>query len=144
MVDLVQSGTTHRRGQVTWRSFGPGATFPYIQKISPAIPVLRAVKENIASQFAAIRGRGTHHGTPLKDADVERVVEMFREMHAHTVEGGRVIRGAAADHAADYITLGSTRLQAEGLVERWWSDRSFERATTEVYSVGESGASKAA
>lgn len=71
----------------------------------------------------------------MKDADVDRVVEMFREMHAHTVEEGREIRGGTTDHAADYTTLGSTRLQSEGLYERWWNDRSFERATTEIYAI---------
>ncbi|KAI0635511.1 hypothetical protein C8Q77DRAFT_1052916 [Trametes polyzona] len=121
--------------KVTWRSFGPGATFPYIQKVSPAIPVLRAVKANIASQFSTIKGRGTHHGTPAKVEDVDRMIAMFQEFHAHSVEEGRVLRGTKGDHAADYITLGSTKLQSDGIFERWWSDRCFERATTEIYTL---------
>ncbi|KAH9847961.1 hypothetical protein C2E23DRAFT_871531 [Lenzites betulinus] len=121
--------------KVTWRSFGPGATLSYIQKVSPAIPVLRAVKANIASQFSSIQGRGTRHGTPEKAADIERMVAMFCGFQAHTVEEGRNIKGGESDHATDYVTLGATKLQVEGMVERWWSDRLFERATTEVWAL---------
>ncbi|KAH9852593.1 hypothetical protein C2E23DRAFT_868457 [Lenzites betulinus] len=124
--------------KVTWRSFGPGATFPYIQKISPVIPVLRAIKANIASQFPSVQGRGARHGAPAKAEDIERIIEMFRTIHGHTTEEGRIVKGAVADHAADYITLGAVKLQMEGMAERWWNDRTFERATTEVWAVAES------
>ncbi|KAI0350254.1 hypothetical protein OH77DRAFT_1573825 [Trametes cingulata] len=39
-VDLAQEHNIKDIKVVTWRSFGPGATFAYIQKISPAIPVV--------------------------------------------------------------------------------------------------------
>ncbi|KAI0639717.1 hypothetical protein C8Q77DRAFT_1082554 [Trametes polyzona] len=124
--------------KVTWRSFGPGATFPYIQKVSPAIPVLRAVKANIASQFSSVKGRGTHHGTPAKDEDVDRMIAMFRAFHAHSVEEGREIKGTEADHAPDYVSLGAIKLQSDGIFTRWWNDRSFKRATTEIYGTASS------
>ncbi|KAM5538412.1 hypothetical protein V8D89_008014 [Ganoderma adspersum] len=65
--------------KVIWRSFGPGATFAYIQKVSPAIPTLCAVKANIAS---------SHHGTPAKDRDVEHLVKMYQTSKLHTKEAG--------------------------------------------------------
>ncbi|OJT15550.1 hypothetical protein TRAPUB_6525 [Trametes pubescens] len=123
--------------KVTWRSFGPGATFPYIQKISPAIPVLRAVKESIASQFPSVRGRGTRHGAPSKDKDVQRLVDMYNEAKVHEIKPGRTIPGGPTDSAADFTTMGATKLMLDGVFERWWSERSFPRATTEIYNVEE-------
>ncbi|KAI0668429.1 hypothetical protein C8Q78DRAFT_1098590 [Trametes maxima] len=123
--------------KVTWRSFGPGATFPYIRKVSPAIPVLRAVKANVVSQFTTARARGTHHGTPSKDADVLQMFEMFQGFSAHARCPGRTIPGGSTNRAGDYVTLGATKLQVDGAIERWWNDRLFEKATTEIYSMDE-------
>ncbi|RDX45838.1 hypothetical protein OH76DRAFT_1457458 [Lentinus brumalis] len=116
--------------KVTWRSFGPGATFPYIQKISPAIPVLRAVKEAFAAQFPALRGRGKAHGTPAKADDVKKLVDMYLDAGAY--RGPRDLL-AGANRAEDYVSLGSERLSTEGKFQTWWEDRSFERATTQIY-----------
>ncbi|CDO73373.1 hypothetical protein BN946_scf185013.g6 [Trametes cinnabarina] len=123
--------------KVTWRSFGPGATFPYIQKVSPAIPVLRAVKQNIASQFPSVRARGSRHGAPSKDEDMCKLVDMYNGAEVHQVRPGRKIKGGPTDNAADFVTNGVMKLMLEGVFERWWSERSFQRATTETYTLEE-------
>ena len=122
--------------KVTWRSFGPGATFSYIQKISPAIPTLRAVREAIHQQFPALLGRGTYHSTPSKESDIDRIEAMYKESELHRRQSGRTVK-SAMDEAPDVVSQGAERLVAEGVVDRWWSDRNFDRSTKEVYSVAE-------
>ncbi|EJF59389.1 hypothetical protein DICSQDRAFT_65108 [Dichomitus squalens LYAD-421 SS1] len=121
--------------KVTWRSFGPGATFPYIQKISPAITTLRAVKASVASQFSSVIGRGSHHGKPSKNQDVDRLVRMYRTSKLHNKEDGREMKGGESNWALDVMTAGSVKLIVDGAAERWWDERDFERATTESYDV---------
>ncbi|EJF60635.1 hypothetical protein DICSQDRAFT_62442 [Dichomitus squalens LYAD-421 SS1] len=121
--------------KVTWRSFGPGATFPYIQKISPAITTLRAVKANVASQFSSVIGRGTHHGRPSKEEDIDRLIKMYRTSKLHSWEDGRQVKGGVSNRATDVMTVGSVRLIVDGAAERWWDERDFERATTELYDM---------
>ena len=126
---------------MTWRSFGPGATFPYIQKVSPAIPVLRAVKEAFAAQFPAIRGRGKRHGTPSKADDVKKLVSMYQAAKAHKYvpnmmrEGRNVLLGT--NRADDFITKGAGKLVSGDKFRSWWDDRSFDKATTQIYSMNE-------
>ncbi|KAH9902527.1 hypothetical protein C8Q73DRAFT_741902 [Cubamyces lactineus] len=121
--------------KVTWRSFGPGATFSYIQKVSPAIPVLRAVKANIASQFPSVQARGTHHGTPSKDDDVAQIAAMYRAANVHGTEPGQGPLSALADRAEGVITMGAIKLASDGVYDRWWNDQSFSRTTTEIHAV---------
>ncbi|KAI9059966.1 hypothetical protein FKP32DRAFT_1613962 [Trametes sanguinea] len=83
----ISNGSRH----VTWRSFRPGATFLYVQKVSPAIPVLCAVEANVAYQFPAIVARGTRHGSPEKANDVSRLRDMYVASKAHKSEHGRSI-----------------------------------------------------
>ncbi|KAI0363576.1 hypothetical protein BV20DRAFT_1057947 [Pilatotrama ljubarskyi] len=133
-VDLAQEHNI-KDIKVTWRSFGPGATLAYIQKVSPAIPVLRAIKANIASQFPALLARGARHGSPSKEADVQRLIDMFLASQVHVPEEARVIKGGKADHATDVVSAGATQLYGDRVIERWWSDRRFERARTEIYTA---------
>ncbi|KAL1945287.1 hypothetical protein VTO73DRAFT_2138 [Trametes versicolor] len=133
-VDLAQEHNI-KDIKVTWRSFGPGATFAYIQKISPAIPVLRAIKKNVATQFPGLLARGARHGSPSKDKDVERVISMFRESHTLEFDAMRTIKGGQADHAPDVVSTGAGQLLEDRIVDRWWTDRSFPKATTEVYTL---------
>ncbi|KAI0350065.1 hypothetical protein OH77DRAFT_1413658, partial [Trametes cingulata] len=98
------------------------------------ITVLRAVKANIASQFPTLLARGAHHGTPSKDDDVQRVLDMFIASNVLTSEAKRRIKGGKTDHAPDVMTAGAVHLATEKVVERWWCDRSFPRAQDEVYT----------
>ena len=129
----------HTCSQVTWSSFGPGATFSYIQKISPAIPVLRAIKEAFAAQFPAIRGRGKVHGAPSKAADVKRVMDMYLEAkaHMHIPNGRRGKEGelTGGNRALDYTTLGTSHLSKDGKFQMWWDDRTYVLGDKEQYSM---------
>ena len=79
-------------------------------------------------------GRGSHHGTPSKDQDVERLIKMYQTSKLHSKEaGGRRIHGGDAAHAADVMTQGSVKLIVDGAADRWWDERNFERNTTEIY-----------
>ncbi|KAI0708348.1 hypothetical protein C8Q76DRAFT_814709 [Earliella scabrosa] len=135
-VDLGQEHNI-RDIKVTWRSFGPGATFGYIQKISPAITIFRAVREGIRSQFPSLLGRGKRHGSPAKDADVARLTAMYMNSKVHHHIPNRTMKTSGMDIARDVVSIGADRLVAEGTIEKWWSERSFERSTEEIYAVHE-------
>ncbi|KAM5534908.1 hypothetical protein V8D89_011463 [Ganoderma adspersum] len=132
-VDMVQEHNI-KDIKVTWQSFGPGAMFAYIQKVSPVIPTLRTVKANVSSQFLSVIERGSHHGTPSKEQDVERLIKMYKTLKLHSKEiGGQRIHGRDAAHAVDVMTQGSVKLMVDGVADRWWDERNFERNTTEIY-----------
>ncbi len=135
-VDLGQEHNI-RDIKVNWRSFGPGATFAYIQVISPAITIFRAVRESIHAQFLSLLGRGMRHGTPSKGEDVSRITAMYQGSQVHRVVPGRIFKNSSTDCAADFVSLGADKLVGEGTIDRWWSDRSFERSTAEIYSINE-------
>ena len=121
--------------KVTWRSCGPGATFAYLQKISPAIPTLRAVKACIVSQFSAAIGRGARHTTQSKDADVRRVIQMYQEAGVLDRQKARSLQLGDKDRAPNVMTDGASHDGLHALHARWWDDRRFKRATTEVYHL---------
>lgn len=120
--------------KVTWHSFGPEATFEYIRKVSPAIPTLRAVKDSVASQFGTLKGRGKKHSKPSKDGDIEVLRETYNTLNLYTIQSGRKFH-SGDDRASDFITLGASDLLSAsgGALERWWFNRSFDRATTELW-----------
>ncbi|KAH9923719.1 uncharacterized protein BXZ73DRAFT_91408 [Epithele typhae] len=116
------------------RSFGPGANFEYIQKVSPAIPLLRAVKAHIRDQFSTIQARGTRHGTPSKEADVQKLVKMYITSGLHNHEPGRKPK-SALDIATDLMTAGADSLNSDKHVDTWWDGRSVKRSAEEIYAM---------
>ncbi len=135
-VDLGQEHNI-RDIKVTWRSFGPGATFNYIQMISPAITIFRAVRDSIRAQFSALVGRGTRHGSPSKEKDVTRLTAMYLGSHVHRHHAGRRFKNPDTDLAKDYISAGADKLIGEGVIDKWWNERNFERSQEEMYSLDE-------
>ncbi|KAF9242900.1 hypothetical protein BU15DRAFT_60190 [Melanogaster broomeanus] len=55
--------------KVTYHSFGPGATWDYLHKVSPAIPTLCELQRHMEKEFGSA-SRGTRHGIPSKEVDV--------------------------------------------------------------------------
>ena len=80
-------------------------------------------------------GRGSRHTTPSKDADVARVVEMYRAAGVLNREKAALIILGDGDRAGDYVTKGASAEDLTALQTRWWDDRRFQRATTELYSM---------
>ena len=60
-------------------------------------------------------------------------MKMYHTSKLHTTEPGREIKGADANRAPDVINKGALKLFMEGSYERWWDERSFPKADTEVY-----------
>lgn len=120
--------------KVTYRSFGPGARFDYIKKISPAIPTLRGVKEAIRNQFQTLLARGKRHGKPAKDDDVALLVKMYQMLDAHSAhQGGRILRNAD-DRLKDVSTLGVQEIFNSDTAQRWWQERrKVARASTDIW-----------
>ena len=60
---------------------------------------------------------------------------MYRASEFHSTQPGRQVPGGDSNKAPDVVTDGATKLWQDGVFERWWDERSFERAETEVYSL---------
>ncbi|KAF8834279.1 hypothetical protein BDN67DRAFT_992698 [Paxillus ammoniavirescens] len=101
-----------KRVQVTYHSFGPGATFEYLHKILPAIPTLHALH-------------------PDKEADVTKLMEQYVKSKIH-------LKGGIKHHAQDYINKGAIDLERLGTFNNWWSSRAFARSRTEEWGSMES------
>lgn len=94
--------------QVTYRSFGPGATWQYLNKVLPAIPTLRAVQRHMEEQFGSL-SRGAHHGQPDKEADVMKLTTAYVASNLHGFEAGRRIKNSK-DKSPDVMTNGAADL----------------------------------
>lgn len=118
--------------KVTYRSFGPGATWNYLQTVSPAIPTLRAVQRHFEQQFETIT-RGSKHGDVSKDLDVKTLTDHYRLAKLYSDQPGRKPNLDGSMHVADYITSGVDALENGDTVNKWWKARHFERSTKETW-----------
>ncbi|KAI0047482.1 hypothetical protein FA95DRAFT_1663095 [Auriscalpium vulgare] len=119
--------------KVTYRASGPGATLEHLAKVSPAVPVLRAVKDCIKWQIQLVKARGTKHTVPAKEKDVELLKSTAMSEGWFTYTDGRTIK-RPEDVAKDVLSLGTQALFEDGAIERWWSGRAFERRATERWA----------
>ena len=82
--------------KVTYRSFGPGATWSYLQTVSPAIPTLRAVQRHFESEFGTLT-RGSKHGEVRKDIDVKILTDQYVQSRIYSDQSGRKPKGVYGD-----------------------------------------------
>ncbi len=70
---------------------------------------------------------------------MKKLVNMYIEekLYEHIPNGKRQGRDVltGSNRAEDYVSAGSERLVMEGKFQSWWEDRSFVRATTEIYDM---------
>ena len=121
--------------QVTYHSFGPGATFEYLHKVSPAIPTLRALQRHMEHEFETLT-HGAHHGIPDKEADIAKLMEQYVKSQVHVYTAGRQLKGNAKYHAQDYINKGAIDLERLGTFDNWWSSHAFARSRKEEWGDG--------
>ncbi|KAI0038742.1 hypothetical protein FA95DRAFT_1613142 [Auriscalpium vulgare] len=119
--------------KVTYRASGPSATLELLGKVSPAVPVFRAVKKCIKWQFKTVASRGDRHTAPAKEKDVALYQEVVFSENWLKYEEGRTFK-KAEDRAKDVMDAGAVVLaQGDGAFKRWWSNRDFERSTEESW-----------
>ncbi|KZV61278.1 hypothetical protein PENSPDRAFT_643534 [Peniophora sp. CONT] len=118
--------------KVTYRSCGPSADIDQISSISPAIPVLRAVRDHIKWQEKLILTRGGKHTDPNKTKDVRKQMDNIRGGEWLVQTDGRTI-ARSEDKAADVLTAGVKSLTIDGQFARWWKNRNFARAETQIF-----------
>ncbi|KAH7925761.1 hypothetical protein BV22DRAFT_1160019 [Leucogyrophana mollusca] len=97
--------------KVTHRVQGPNMSWKLIKDISPAIPVLHAVQKHMEKQW---------------------LENSYTSAGVHVHEQGRRVR-AKADEVTDIVTSGGIKLFSKKTMEKWWHNRNFTRATTEVW-----------
>lgn len=98
-------------------------------------------KDAFAAQFPSVLGQGKHHGTPSKTDDVNRLVDMYCDVkvHEYIANSKRDTRSVltTANQAEDYVGVGAGLFMSTPKWDMWWNDRSFTKATTEIYSTNE-------
>ncbi|KAH7924175.1 hypothetical protein BV22DRAFT_1166000 [Leucogyrophana mollusca] len=118
--------------KVTYHSFGPGATWAYLHKVSPAIPTLRALQRHMDSEFETIT-RGARHGVPQKELDVTKLTDQYVKSGLHVYDAGRQIK-SAKNKAEDFLTKGVVDLERLGTIDTWWKSRSYARFTSQDWN----------
>ncbi|KAG1744516.1 uncharacterized protein EDB91DRAFT_1236493 [Suillus paluster] len=118
--------------KVTYHLFGPGATWTYLHKISPAIPTLRALQRHMESKFKTIT-RGAYHGIPDKEADVTKLTDQYIKSNLHVHEPGRQIKATAKNKAEDFVTTGAIDIERLGMFDNWWRNHAYKRSTDEEW-----------
>ncbi|KAI0309973.1 hypothetical protein OF83DRAFT_1071251, partial [Amylostereum chailletii] len=115
--------------KVSYRSIGPNATFSRLGRLSPGIPVWRAIAQHMKWQHRTIMSRGTRHTTPGKDKDVARQMQIAVDEKWLVEFDSRKVP-TERDRVKDVMTEGVKELMNGGFA-RWWESRSFPRSTEE-------------
>ncbi|KAJ8481719.1 hypothetical protein ONZ51_g5810 [Trametes cubensis] len=135
-IDLVQEHTI-KDVKVTYRPKGPNAGWDLMKARAPAIPVLRAVDEEIARQFRTTY-RGTSHTTPSKEADIKHLIDLFTESKLHVYCPGRVVPKTSADHVKEFVSDGVT-IAARNIIPKWLERRAvYDHATSQTWTSEDS------
>ncbi|KAJ8454311.1 hypothetical protein ONZ45_g19356 [Pleurotus djamor] len=130
--------------KVTFKAQGPGGTLSYLTDTSPAIPILRKVKDCMNDQFSILSGRGTHHSSPSKDNDVETLVQSYQLSKIYEETPGRLFK-STDDYSKDVVTIGAGNLiGGSASVTKWFTKRTHFRAKMEDWraNVGDTSSSE--
>ncbi|KZT39580.1 hypothetical protein SISSUDRAFT_1061057 [Sistotremastrum suecicum HHB10207 ss-3] len=109
--------------KVTYRAFGPGATFRHLQKMSPIIPGLRHVRKTFEQTTFANR-RGSKHRVPEKDKDIALLMKTYQSIKRWEYQAGRKA-ATESDGVVDLFSQGVH--EAKVAVKSWWNGRNFPR-----------------
>ncbi|KIM67467.1 hypothetical protein SCLCIDRAFT_82628, partial [Scleroderma citrinum Foug A] len=118
--------------KVTYHSFGPGATWEYLHKVSPAIPTLRAVQWHMEREFVTLTW-GAQHGAPSKDEDVGKLTDQYVKSKLHIYTQGWNNKGVLSSHAEDVINTGVVDLEHLHTLENWWKVQAYQCWTDEEW-----------
>jgi hypothetical protein len=99
----------------------------YLTKISPAIPVLRAVRHHLKWQIWLLLSRGTWHSSPAKEKDIQKWVDIVMNEQWLLNMAERTFK-QSVNRAPDVMTEGSNNLFQNGVLGRWWNARSYVRS----------------
>ncbi|TDL27181.1 hypothetical protein BD410DRAFT_714083 [Rickenella mellea] len=128
-VDMAQEHNV-RDIKYTFASLGPYATWEYINKISPAIPTFRAVKDHIEDELGAC-ARGKSHTLPAKENDVSKLAKIYSTQDLHRPTPKRKIKNRL-DKSQDFVQRGIEQLQTTSVMDRWWENRTYGREADEI------------
>lgn len=120
--------------KVTYHSEGPSVHWEYLQKLHPAIHLIRAIAKHVEHDFGTI-SCGMKHTVPKKDKDVRILQESYHKSGYHHRKNGR-----KADQVEDCTSRGVIKLQTGKFLGRWQDLRTFERATNEEWDSLVAGA----
>ncbi|KAI0286329.1 hypothetical protein BC826DRAFT_1093531 [Russula brevipes] len=122
--------------KVTYRSIGPGATLDYLSKLSPGIPVFRAIREHMKWQHQSILVRGTRHNDVDKSKDVEKYMRIIVSEGWFEEKKGRTLK-SVKDRVTDFVTNGTIAVTQGKTIDRWWQTRNFTRRTGNIWDDNE-------
>lgn len=125
--------------QVTYRSEGPNVKWDYLQKLHPAIPVIREVASHMEKEFGTL-ARGNKHTSPKKEEDVRHLQVSFKESTFHEYDSNRdpntISKG---DRVTDFLEKGTLNLQTGATLKNWVETRSMQRAKGQDWPITSEG-----
>ena len=126
--------------KVTYRPDGPSSGWEYLQKISPAIPAIREVSEHVSKEMKTL-SRGKKHTVPTKEADVQKLLDVYIASEIHKF--GRERRKVGSTVVMrDFVADGFLKLQKSKVLEEWHKSRNFDRSSEQIWSDSTDGSDK--
>ncbi|KAJ7103239.1 hypothetical protein B0H15DRAFT_935959 [Mycena belliarum] len=124
--------------KVTYRSEGPNIDWQYLQKLHPAIHVIKAVNAHMETEMKT-RVRGSSHTVPKKELDTKEMQKWYQASQAQATVNGRVLQRTAKkkspDIPRDFLAKGSTAIQTGKSLETWIEARSIMRSTSQDWDT---------
>lgn len=124
--------------QVTYRSEGPNIDWQYLQKLHPAIHVIKTVNAHMETEMKT-RVRGSSHTVPKKELDTKEMQKWYRASQAQATVNGHVLQRTAKkkspDIPRDVLAKGSMGIQTGKSLENWIETRLILRSTTQDWDT---------
>jgi hypothetical protein len=109
---------------------GANINWDYIERISPAIPLLQQVKDVVKMNINQ-NPRYRVHTTPQKEHDVAELTKLFCTEKVYTFSEGRAV--SEKNRPIDRTRKGATSMASEKWFNDWKESRLHDRSGDEEY-----------
>ncbi|THV04364.1 hypothetical protein K435DRAFT_961970 [Dendrothele bispora CBS 962.96] len=117
--------------KVTHRPEGPSIDWKYLQKLHPAIPVIRSISDLIEEEFSLL-ARGKSHSSPSVERDIQELQNTIIESTYHEYKKGRKLD--KGNKVKDYVMDGIQNIiHKPGPLANWKDNRTFDRSFKECW-----------
>lgn len=118
--------------QSRFAAIGPGNSWEYIGRISPAIPTLRDVQDHVQYTINPYP-RYKKHTSPDAEKDIKTLCVYYTTHRVH--RAGQVRKASVADTPRDLVRRGAEESLLTKAIKRWVDKRSGERCTEQDYTI---------
>jgi hypothetical protein len=115
--------------QVIIAASGANTNWDYIERISPAIPLLQAIKDSVEGSINQNR-RYKAHTTRDEERDIKMLMSHYVQGHIYEHSPGR-----SKNHSVEnFIAVGAQKQGFDAFFNKWWTGRQRERSVNEDYT----------